>query len=153
MLKWKDSWLEAEDSNGVRLKLWLRKDDEYHGYCKLCRCQVKYNTQGAQAFTQHSQKKKNKGISDIRFSTSQVHISGKAESSKSTEMKKLTSKTVILDVTAIFLCQEKRHRVLSLMGLDLSLGRGCVMILHHLRGHSQLCLMTQRQYKAKKWMC
>ena len=67
MVKWKDSWLEAEESNGVRLNLWLRKDDEYHGYCKLCRCQVKYNTQGAQAFTQHSQKKKHKDISDIRF--------------------------------------------------------------------------------------
>ena len=34
----------------------------------------------AQAFTQHCQKKRHKGISDIRFSTSWVHISGKAES-------------------------------------------------------------------------
>ena len=30
MVKWKDSWPEPEDSNGVRLNLWLRKDDEYH---------------------------------------------------------------------------------------------------------------------------
>ena len=82
MVKWKDSWLEAEDSNGVKLNLWFEKDDEYHGYCKLCSC----NTQGTQAFLQHPQKKKHKGISDIRFSTSQVHISGKAESSTSTEM-------------------------------------------------------------------
>ena len=64
----------------VRLNLWLRKDDEYHGYCKLCSCQVKYSTQGAQAFTQHSQRKKNKEFSDIKFSASQMHISGKAES-------------------------------------------------------------------------
>lgn len=31
MVKWKDSWLKIEDSNGVRLNLWLQKDDEYHG--------------------------------------------------------------------------------------------------------------------------
>ena len=35
MVKWKDSWLEAEDINGVTLNLWLQKDDEYYGYCKL----------------------------------------------------------------------------------------------------------------------
>ena len=99
MVKWKDFWLEAEDSNGVRSNLWLRKDDEYHGYFKLCSCQVKFNTQGVQAFTQHSQKKKHKGISDIKVSTSQVHISGKAESSTFTEMKKSTSKTMILDAS------------------------------------------------------
>ena len=99
MVKSKDSWLEAEDSNGVRLNLWLQKDDEYHGYCKLCRCQVKCNTQSAQAFTQHSHRKKHKDISDIRFSPSQVHISGKAEWSTSTEMKKSTSKTMILDAS------------------------------------------------------
>ena len=82
----------------MRLNLWLQKDDDYHGYCKLSRCQVKYNTQGAQAFTQHSQKKKHKDISD-RFSTSQVHISGKAESSTFTELKRSTSKTIILDAS------------------------------------------------------
>ena len=95
--------LEAEDSNGVRLNLWLWKDDEYHGYCKLCSCQIKFNTQGAQAFTQHSQKKKCKGISDVRFSTSQVHISGEAESAS---MKKSASKTMILDAS-------KKHKISS----------------------------------------
>ena len=165
--------MEAEDSNGVRLNLWLWKDDEYHEYCKQCRCQVKYNTQGTQAFTYHSQKKKLEDISDIRFSTSQVCISGKAESSTSLVMKKSTSKNMILDasqknkissaeamwmskvaeqdyslrscddvpklfqtcsVTAILqISQDKKHHILSLMGLDLSLERGCVMILQHLR--------------------
>ena len=98
MGKWKGCLLEAEDSNGVRLNLWLQKDDEYHEYCKLCSCQVKYFIQGARAFTQHSQKKKQKKISDIRFSTSQVHISGKADSLPSTDRKKSTS-TMILDAS------------------------------------------------------
>ena len=53
MVKWKDSWLEAEDSNCNWGKMM-----NITGYCKLRRCQVKYNTQAAQAFTQHSQKKK-----------------------------------------------------------------------------------------------
>ena len=52
MIKWKDSWLEAENSKGVRLNLWFLEDDEYHEYCKLCSCQVKCNSQGSQAFTQ-----------------------------------------------------------------------------------------------------
>ena len=91
-------FVEAEDSNGVRLNLWLQKDDEYHEYCKLCSCQVKYFIQGARAFTQDSQKKKQKKISDIRFSTSQVHISGKADSLPSTDRKKSTS-TMILDAS------------------------------------------------------
>ena len=76
MVRWKDPRLEAEDSNGVRLNLWLQKDDNYHEYCKLCRCQV----------------------SD-RFSTPQVHVSGKAESSTSTKLKISTSKTIILDAS------------------------------------------------------
>ena len=99
MVKWKDSWLKAKNSNSVRLNLWLQKDDEYDGYCKLCCCQVKYYTQGAQKFTQHSQRKKHKEISDIRFSTSQVHNSRKAESPPSTDVKKSTSKTMILDIS------------------------------------------------------
>ena len=99
MAKWKHSWLEAEDSNSVRLNLWLQKDDEYHGADKLCSFQVKYFTQGVQAFTQQSQKKKHKQTSYIRFSNSQVHISGKVESSLSTEVKKPILKTMILDAS------------------------------------------------------
>ena len=71
MVKWKDSWPEPEDSNGVRLNLWLRKDDIIDN--------VSYADTKSNIILQvhrHSlstpKRKKHKDISDIRFSTSQV---------------------------------------------------------------------------------
>ena len=99
MVKQKHSWLEAEESNSVRFNLQLQKDDEYHGGGKLCSFQVKYFTQGVEVLTQHSQKKKHKESSYIRFSTSQAHISEKVGSSPSIEVEKPIWKTMNLDVS------------------------------------------------------
>lgn len=75
MVVWSDSWLERQDANNVKLKLWLKKIDNTSAICNLCGTTLLFNSQGVHAFIQHSKKAKHRTVSDLRFSKSVNHIS------------------------------------------------------------------------------
>ena len=49
-------WLERLDENQVNVKLWARIHDNNCFTCIVCNSDLKYSSQGFQAFQQHSQR-------------------------------------------------------------------------------------------------
>ena len=74
MVNWSDTWLEKLDKNGVKIKLWAKKNDFEYVSCELCMCELKYSKLGFQALVQHSAKERHKSVSKDRFSNNARHI-------------------------------------------------------------------------------
>ena len=52
MVLWSNAWLERLDENQVKIRLWERKRENNYFTCILCNSDLKYSSQGFQAFQQ-----------------------------------------------------------------------------------------------------
>ena len=82
-------WLSKPDSNGQAISLWCVKKDDFTATFKLCNTDNNIAHMGYSALTQHSEKKKDKGVS-LTLEKVKDHEKGKElEKSKCKECQKV----------------------------------------------------------------
>jgi hypothetical protein len=78
--KFRNNWLDQEDGNGHKLRLWCRADEKdlYAGYCKLCFKKLPCSNMGLLQILQHSTGDKHKQIACVRFGKAEKHLTSAA---------------------------------------------------------------------------
>jgi len=60
-------WLDETDSNGDKIKTYIKKSDEFHVHCTLCNKTFQTHNSGRSAIEKHIQSKSHLKIANLKF--------------------------------------------------------------------------------------